>query len=43
MSAIHRKASWLVILAVMGLLAGCQTLPGNLPAHEYEPFKPPAR
>ena len=36
----HRKAAWLVMTLVFGLLAGCQTLPGNLPAHEYEPFKP---
>ena len=36
----HRKAALFVILLVFGLLAGCQTIPGNLPAHEYEPFKP---
>ena len=36
----HRKAALFVISLVFGLLAGCQTIPGNLPAHEYEPFKP---
>ena len=36
----HRKAPWLLLSLVFGLLAGCQTMPGHLPAHEYEPFKP---
>lgn len=36
----YRKAALYVISLVFGLLAGCQTTPGNLPAHEYEPFKP---
>jgi len=36
----HRKAAWLLLSLVFGLLAGCQTMPGHLPAHEYEPFKP---
>ena len=34
------KATRLFLLLALGLLAGCQTLPGNLPAHEYEPFQP---
>jgi len=36
----HRKAAPAVLLLFFALLTGCQTMPGNLPAHEYEPFKP---
>ena len=33
-------AAWLGLAGVLGMLVGCHSLPGNLPAHEYEPFKP---
>ena len=36
---LHRMA-WAVCPSILALLAGCQTLPGKLPAHEYEPFNP---
>jgi hypothetical protein len=36
----QRKAAWVVLSLFFALLTGCQTFHGNLPAHEYEPFKP---
>ena len=36
----QRPITRVFVWGTLTLLAGCQTLPGNLPAHEYEPFKP---
>ena len=36
----QRPITRVFVWGTLTLLVGCQTLPGNLPAHEYEPFKP---
>jgi len=36
----HRPLSWVLLTWVLTWLSACQSLPGQLPAHEYEPFKP---
>jgi len=40
MHPLKRQVAWALCTVLVALFAGCQTLPGKLPAHEYEPFKP---